>query len=110
MPWFLKILIPVRPAAERDWWLRAACRFIEPDLFFPISNSGASRDQATTAKAVCAACEVRSECLAFAGRTRQNHGIRGGLTEDERAAIVRRAGGPPAEADSGEWLSINQIH
>jgi WhiB family transcriptional regulator, redox-sensing transcriptional regulator len=74
----------------RDWRAAAACRLVDPELFFPISNSGPSLHLATRAKAVCAACEVQSECLAFALRTRQNHGIWGGLTEDERAATVRR--------------------
>jgi WhiB family transcriptional regulator, redox-sensing transcriptional regulator len=84
MPRFLQTLIPVRPATERNWRLRAACRFIDPELFFPISNSGPSLNQVTRAKAVCAACEVQSECLAFAVRTRQKHGIWGGTTKDER--------------------------
>jgi WhiB family redox-sensing transcriptional regulator len=42
------------------------------------------------AKAVCAACPVRRECLAFALRTEQVHGIWGGTTPDERA-IARRS-------------------
>jgi WhiB family transcriptional regulator, redox-sensing transcriptional regulator len=33
---------------------------------------------------VCAGCRVRRQCLAFAQRTRQVHGIWGGLTERER--------------------------
>jgi WhiB family transcriptional regulator, redox-sensing transcriptional regulator len=90
MPRFLQTFIRVRPAAERDWRAKAACRFFDPELFFPISNSGPSLNLVTRAKAVCAACEVQPECLAFALRTRQNHGIWGGMTEDEREATVKR--------------------
>jgi WhiB family transcriptional regulator, redox-sensing transcriptional regulator len=90
MPRFPQAFTPVRPAAERDWWARAACQFFDPELFFPISNSGPSLQVVTSAKAVCAACEVQRECLAFALRTRQSHGIWGGMTEDERVATVKR--------------------
>lgn len=68
---------------EETWRSAAACRFTEPDLFFPISASGRALGQVAQAKAVCAGCPVRRECLAFALRTRERHGIWGGLTEYE---------------------------
>ena len=58
----------------------------DPELFFPISYSGKAPEQVAEAKAICAACPVRRECLAFALRTQQFHGIWGGMTEEERAA------------------------
>jgi WhiB family transcriptional regulator, redox-sensing transcriptional regulator len=67
-----------------DWRSTAACRSADPELFFPISDSGPSLVQAAEAKAICAGCPVRRQCLAFAVRTRQVHGIWGGLTERER--------------------------
>jgi WhiB family transcriptional regulator, redox-sensing transcriptional regulator len=99
---FLQTFIPVRPAAERNWRQRAACRFIDPELFFPVSDSGTSLNQVTRAKAVCTACEVQSECLAFAVRTRQDHGIWGGMTEDERDATVTRMLLRPRPAQANE--------
>jgi WhiB family redox-sensing transcriptional regulator len=42
---------------------------------------------ARRAMAVCRACPVRSECLAFAIGTRQNEGIWGGATPSERRRI-----------------------
>jgi WhiB family transcriptional regulator, redox-sensing transcriptional regulator len=74
-----------------DWRSAAACQDTDPDLFFPVSGSGRSLDQAEQAKAVCAGCPVRPSCLAFALRTGQAHGIWGGLTEEER-----REPAPPA--------------
>ena len=44
----------------------------------------ASLDQITQAKAICADCPVRRQCLAFALDTRQDHGMRGGMNEQER--------------------------
>ena len=74
----------VAPQAPRNWRSAAACRFTDPDLFFPLSASGKSEEQVRQAKAICAACPVRLACLAFALRTHQTHGIWGGLTEEER--------------------------
>lgn len=76
-------------ATERDWHTQAACQSADPDLFFPVSESGRSLDQAATAKAFCARCQVLRECLAFALATRQAHGIWGGTTEQERRLAGR---------------------
>ena len=72
-----------------EWRSAAACRSADPELFFPISVSGPAREQAAEAKTICAICPVRRECLTFALRTGQLHGIWGGTTEDERAAASR---------------------
>jgi WhiB family transcriptional regulator, redox-sensing transcriptional regulator len=69
---------------ERNWRTLAACQSFDPDLFFPVSSAGKSLEQVAEARAVCACCLVRRQCLAFALRTRQAHGIWGGLTAQER--------------------------
>jgi len=69
---------------QEDWRSLAACQSADPDLFFPISSSGQSIAQVAQAKAICAGCQVRRECLAFALRTHQVHGVWGGLSEQER--------------------------
>jgi hypothetical protein len=58
-------------------------------LFFPVSASADNPQQVADAKAICACCLVRRECLAFALRTRQLHGIWGGMTEEERYPLVK---------------------
>jgi WhiB family redox-sensing transcriptional regulator len=73
-----------------QWRSAAACRSADPDLFFPVSDSGPAREQTAKVKAICSACRVRRECLAFALRTGQIYGIWGGTTELERAAVRRR--------------------
>jgi WhiB family redox-sensing transcriptional regulator len=83
------------PSAPRlitrgQWRSAGACRSADPDLFFPISDSGPAQVQAAKAKAICATCQVRRECLAFALRTGQVYGIWGGTTEHERAAVRRK--------------------
>jgi len=77
-------------ADQENWRAVAACRSADPDLFFPLSESGQGLAEAAQAKAICAGCRVRRQCLAFAVRTRQAHGIWGGLTERERYAPTAR--------------------
>ncbi len=51
--------------ADREWRMNAACRGVDPELFFPAAEGGPARDaQVAAAKAVCARCPVRRECLA----------------------------------------------
>jgi WhiB family transcriptional regulator, redox-sensing transcriptional regulator len=85
---------------EVDWRRLSACRSVDPELFFPVSSAGRSLEQVAEAKEVCARCLVRRQCLAFAMRTGQLHGIWGGLTEEERTRKARRRGavGPSATA------------
>jgi WhiB family transcriptional regulator, redox-sensing transcriptional regulator len=69
-----------------EWASHGACRHEDPDLFFPITSIGPARAQIAEAKEVCAHCEVRVDCLAYALETGQDCGIWGGMTEDERRA------------------------
>lgn len=77
---------------EDQWRSLAACQSADPDLFFPISSSGQSMAQVAEAKAICAACRVRRECLAFALSTHQVHGVWGGMSEQERHLVPRADG------------------
>lgn len=75
-----------------EWQQHAACRGMDFQLFFPVGTKGPAVDQIAEAKAVCDRCPVASECLAWALalETRQEFGIFGGHTEDERRVLLRR--------------------
>jgi WhiB family redox-sensing transcriptional regulator len=73
-----------------DWRHEAACRDEDPELFFPIGNTGPALVQIEEAKAVCRRCPVIDECLRWALETGQDAGVWGGLSEDERRALKRR--------------------
>jgi len=81
----------VREENDRmDWRHRAVCRDEDPELFFPIGNTGPALMQIEEAKAVCRRCPVMSECLSWALESGQDAGVWGGLSEDERRALKRR--------------------
>jgi WhiB family redox-sensing transcriptional regulator len=73
-----------------EWWARAACRSADPELFFPISQSGPASEQIRRAKAVCAQCVVQQECLSYALAADPVHGVWGGMSEEERRLLRRR--------------------
>lgn len=76
---------------HETWQLRAACRGPEAALFFPPSwpeRRDERERREATAKAICAECPVRPECLDFALRIREQHGIWGGTTESERRQLL----------------------
>jgi len=67
-----------------DFRHRAACRDVDPELFYPTAEFGLEYDaQVGAAKAVCARCPVRVECLVWALDSLP-YGVAGGLTEQER--------------------------
>ena len=82
---------PRRPtgAGRTDWRDDAACRQLDPDLFFPVSTSGASLMDIEAAKRVCQRCPVTTPCLRWALDLGQVSGIWGGTTEEERRALRR---------------------
>jgi len=74
-----------------DWRHLAACRDEDPELFFPVGNTGIALLQIEEAKSVCRRCPVMEQCLGWALESGQDAGVWGGLSEDERGAIKRRA-------------------
>jgi WhiB family redox-sensing transcriptional regulator len=79
---------------HETWHVKAACRGPESTVFFPPSiperrDEREAREE--KAKRICAQCGVRRECLDFAVRVREPHGIWGGLTEAERRPLYASA-------------------
>ena len=68
-----------------SWRQHAACRGIDPNIFYPASD-----EDAEEAKGICAACPVRQACLEYALANRERDGVWGGATERERRRIVRQ--------------------
>jgi WhiB family redox-sensing transcriptional regulator len=73
-----------------SWRDRAACLDEDPDLFFPIGNTGLALLQIEGAKAVCRRCEVVDICLKWAVEFSHDAGVFGGLSEEQRRALKRR--------------------
>ena len=79
-PHFKQVIEP----ADHEWQNNANCLGLDPVLFFP--NRG---DSTREARAVCAGCVVRQECLEYALANKLAHGIWGGHSERERKRMRR---------------------
>lgn len=75
-----------------DWQLQAACRGADSSMFFhPDGERGHERlRREQVAKAVCRSCPVVDACRAHALQVGEAYGIWGGLSEPERAVLLRR--------------------
>ncbi|MFG3133501.1 WhiB family transcriptional regulator [Streptomyces tendae] len=69
---------------------RAACAGEDPELFFPIGDTGPALLQIEEAKAVCRRCPLIESCLEAALERGEAAGVWGGLSEKERRSLKRR--------------------
>jgi WhiB family redox-sensing transcriptional regulator len=73
-----------------DWRADGACLSADPDLFFPIATGVVAAKQVTKAQRICADCRVQKQCLDFAMKTGEVHGIWGGTTPEDRIRVRRQ--------------------
>lgn len=69
-----------------SWMGKAACRGKDGELWFALPGTVGERE----ARARCASCPVRRECLDEALAEGMDHGIWGGLDPEERRVEARR--------------------
>jgi len=72
------------------WRNSAACLDEDPELFFPIGTTDPAFHQIEKARVVCRRCEIIEDCLSWSMDSRQDAGVWGGLSVDERRALKRR--------------------
>jgi WhiB family redox-sensing transcriptional regulator len=76
-----------------SWQVKAACRGPQSAVFFPPSHAERKEEKSARegrAKSICGQCHVREDCLDYAIRIREPHGIWGGLNEVERKLVLDR--------------------
>lgn len=86
-----------------EWVAQGLCAQTDPEEFFP-NKGGSSR----AAKNVCAACDVRLECLEYALVNEERYGIWGGLSERERRALSHSLRPVPANGNTHKTHCVNE--
>lgn len=71
---------------DGKWRKKAACRTVDPRIFFPTRGED---NVLRAAKEICTACSVNKECLNFALEWFETSGVWGGTSERERRGIRR---------------------
>ena len=69
---------------DTEWMNKAACKGMDPTIFFPHSNK--ERNEAIS---ICAKCSVRMACLIYAVKRPTCIGVWGGTILRERESIRR---------------------
>ena len=84
-----------KPVVENwDWQQSGACQELPSEMFFhPDGERGPRRrNRENAAKAICSSCPVIEACRKHALAVQEPYGIWGGLSEDDRLAILSRRG------------------
>jgi WhiB family redox-sensing transcriptional regulator len=75
------VQVMTRPGA---WTDQALCAETDPEAWYP-PDGGNGND----AKAICARCDVKNECLDWALRNGEREGIWGGLSPNQRTKLAK---------------------
>ncbi|WP_281259665.1 WhiB family transcriptional regulator [Mycolicibacterium palauense] len=86
---------------EGSWHLRARCRGMPAEVFFADDHHRGQRrvDHENHAKFICGGCPVQFQCRTYAISVQEPHGIWGGTTPRERAALRRSSEPQPTGRD-----------
>ena len=84
--------LPLSRQGAWEWQMHAACRGIDTSIFYhPENERGPSRRRREVrAKQICQACPVVANCLRWALAAREPYGVWGGLSVEEREALLAR--------------------
>ncbi|MFB7618884.1 WhiB family transcriptional regulator [Kitasatospora sp. NPDC056181] len=101
-----------RSLGDHTWQDQAVCNPteynpVDPETFFPGPEEA---DKIATAKSLCAQCPVRRACLDAALEAGDIHGIRGGLTEEEREALHTNLANRLDHSRVNDTLAGRDIH
>lgn len=100
--------------SPEDWRYDAKCRTDDKngtERFYPPRDKALYKTIADASKAICFGkdgapeCPVRLQCLLYADKMDEQHGIWGGLSHRERNALKRKAA--KLGHTLGEWVSKN---
>lgn len=82
--------LPALREGDWEWQAAAACRGSDTSNFYhPENERGPSRvRREMRAKAVCSTCPVINNCLRWALAAREPYGVWGGLSTEEREAML----------------------
>lgn len=92
-PLGMTIRRPTYGPGEADWRSGAVCCDKNATYFFPPGHFEPKPEKdarEAVARSLCGTCPVRVECLSYALRAGESHGIWGGLNELQRARLRRR--------------------
>jgi hypothetical protein len=95
-------------AGVAGWRESAACRGVDPEVFYPVGTGPRLAEELAAAKAVCAGCPVRAVCLADVMAIEDpglRWGVVGGLAPAERARVFAEHRDQESRVGSGRAVA-----
>ena len=88
----MEVLVKTATPTQWEWQITGACRNADPNLFFhPEGERGSlRRRRSEAAKRFCRECRVLQICRELSLENREPFGVWGGLSEDERHALIEK--------------------
>jgi WhiB family redox-sensing transcriptional regulator len=71
---------------DMSWLDSAACRGVNPEVFFPIKTGNGARREAAEAILICRECPVILQCRLYARTAARGFGVWGGHLRSSRKA------------------------
>ncbi|MEU6664056.1 WhiB family transcriptional regulator [Streptomyces sp. NPDC046821] len=101
-----------RSLGDQTWQADAVCQSteykpVDPETFFPEPDE---TEKIAVAKALCGQCPVRRTCLDAALEGGDAHGIRGGLTEEERQPLHEKLPGRLDYSRVNDTIAGRDVH
>lgn len=90
-----------------DWMEAARCAQSDPELWFPGTGDYIASQRA---RAICFTCPVKTECREYALAEEIPFGIWGGLTADQRGAMLRRGRYDSPMCSEGHLLDAGNLY
>jgi len=75
-----------------EWQYKGACKDMDTEIFFLENGTRAEKKRKREAAAlkICKSCPVINECREHALKTPEFYGVWGGMTADQRLALLKR--------------------
>jgi WhiB family redox-sensing transcriptional regulator len=87
-----------------EWMSSAACRGVDPEVWFPASVGVAGQRETEVAARICRGCEVLDQCAAYAKTHAHGWGVWAGKNRASRSTRV------PSEINHGTEAGAKQHH
>jgi WhiB family redox-sensing transcriptional regulator len=84
-------VLQLETSLTTEWQQQGSCRAADSEIFFPpavFEHKPEREAREAKAKAICAGCPVRVQCLTWALAVREPHGVWGGASEGDRKRML----------------------
>lgn len=99
----------VRVPLDEEWRLKAACKGVPVEEFYPDSNTPDDLRALRQIQKTCNTCCVRMDCLDYSQMLKEKYGVWGGVTRSSRQRIRSEANTTKADMRTDISSAVDDI-